>query len=67
MQSPKSEVPHFELNASIERIFMENRDKNIFRPPAKMRVPDSMKDRSWYYAHHEDFSHLIEDFRNPYW
>ena len=37
-QNFKSEVPHFELNDSIERIFMENRDKNIFRPPAKVMI-----------------------------
>ena len=38
-QNFKTEVPFFKLNASIERIFMENRDKNIFRPPTKN--PDS--------------------------
>ena len=45
---------------------MENRDKNIFRPPARMKVSKSMKDRSWYYAHHEDFGHLTNDYRNLY-
>ena len=64
MQSSKSEVPHFELNASIERIFMENRDKNIFYSPTRMKVPKSMKDRSQYCAHHEDFGHLTNDWRN---
>ena len=66
MQSPKSEVPHFELNAFIERIFMENRDKNIFRPAEKMRILESMKDRSWYCAHHKDFCHLTSDCKNLY-
>ena len=66
MQSPKSKVPHFELNASIERILMENRDKNIFHPPTTMRVPESMKDRSRYCAHHKDFGHLTNDCRNLY-
>ena len=66
MQSSKSEVPHFELNASIERIFMENREKNTFRPPAKMKIPESMKERSRYYAHHKDFGHLKNDCRNLY-
>ena len=66
MQSSKSKVPHFELNASIERIFMENRDKNILCPPARMKVPENMKDRSRYCAHHEDFGHLTNDCRNLY-
>ena len=66
MQGSKSEVPHFELNASIERNFMENRDKNIFCPPTRMKVPESMKDKSRYYAHHEDFCHLKDDCRNLY-
>ena len=38
--------PIFELNASIEKIFMENRDKNIFCLPATMKIPESMRDRS---------------------
>ena len=66
MQSSKSEVPHFELNASIERILMENMDKNIFHPPARMKILESMKDRSQYCAHHEGFSHLTIDCRNLY-
>ena len=66
MQSPKSVIPHFELNASIERIFMENKDKNIFRPLARMKVPESVNNRSRYYAHHEDFGHLTNDYKNLY-
>ena len=66
MQSPKSKVPYFELNASIERIFIENRRKNIFRLPKKMKILESMKDRSRYCAHHEDFGHLTNDCRNLY-
>ena len=65
-QSPRSDVPHFELNASIETIFMENKDKNIFRPPARMMISESMRDKSHYCAHHEDFGHLINDYRNLY-
>ena len=59
MQSSKFKVPHFELN-SIERIFIENRDKNIFHSPAKMKIPESNC------AHHEDFGHLTNDCRNLY-
>ena len=65
-QNFRTEVPHFELNYSLERIFMENRDKNIFRPPAKIMVPKNMKDKSRYCAHHEDFGHLTNDCRNLY-
>ena len=43
-QNFRAEVPHFELNTFLERIFMENRDKNIFRPLAKMMIPKSMRD-----------------------
>ena len=45
---------------------MENRNKNIFCPPARMKVPESIKDRSRYCVHHEDFGHLINDCRNLY-
>ena len=45
---------------------MENRDKNIFRPPAKIMIPDNMRDKSRYSAHHEDFGHLMNDYRNLY-
>ena len=45
---------------------MEKNDKNIFRPPAKMLIPDSIRDKSHYCAHHEDFSHLTNDCRNLY-
>ena len=60
-QNFRTEVPHFELNCSLERIFMENRDKNIFRPPAKIMVAGNMRDKSHYCAHHEDFGHLTND------
>ena len=62
----KTEVPHFELNTFIEKIFMENRDKNIFRPPTKIMIPENMRNKSHYYAHHEDFGHLTNDYRNLY-
>ena len=65
-QSFRIEVPHFELNCSLERIFMENREKNIFRPLAKIMVPENMRDKSHYCAHHEDFGHLTNDCRNLY-
>ena len=48
-QTFKSEVPHYELNASIERIFIETRDKNIFRPLAKIMIPKNMRDKSRYF------------------
>ena len=66
MQSPKFEVPHFELNASIERIFIENEDKNIFRPSAKMKILESINDRGQYCSHHDDFGHLTNNCRNLY-
>ena len=66
MQNFKFEVPHFELNASVERIFMENRDKNIFCPSAKIMIPENMRDKSSYCDHHEDFDHLKNDCRNLY-
>ena len=57
-QNFRAEVLYFELNASLERIFMENKDKNIFRPPAKMMIPESIRDKSRYCVNHEDFGHL---------
>ena len=65
-QNFKTEVPYFELNASIKRIFMKNRDKNIFHPHAKIMVLENMRDKSRYCAHHEDFGHLTNDCRNLY-
>ena len=65
-QNFKSEVPHFELNASIEKIFMENRDKNIFRPLAKIMIHKNMRDKNRYCAHHKDFGHLKNDCKNLY-
>ena len=65
-QNFKSEVPHYELNASIERILMENRDKNISHLPPKIMIPENIRDKSRYCAHHEDFGHLMNDCRNMY-
>ena len=45
-QNFRVEVPHYELNTSLERIFMENKDKNIFCPLAKMLIPESMRDKA---------------------
>ena len=45
---------------------MENRDKNIFLPPAKIMIPKNMRDKSRYCAYHEDFGHLTNDCRNLY-
>ena len=53
-QNFRPETPHYDLNTSLERIFMENKDKNIFHPPPKMQIPKSMRDKSRYCAHHED-------------
>ena len=66
MQNFKIEVPYFELNTSLERIFMENRDKNIFCSSVKIMIPENMRDKSRYCAHHEDFGHLTNDCRNLY-
>ena len=45
---------------------MENKDKNIFRPLARMLILESMRDKSHYCAHHEDFGHLTNDCKNLY-
>ena len=45
---------------------MENKDKNIFCPPAKMIITESMRDKSCYCVDHEDFGHLTNDCRNLY-
>ena len=45
---------------------MENKNKNIFRPLAKMMILESMRDKSRYCAHHEDFGHLTNYCRNLY-
>lgn len=36
---------------------MEIRDKNIFPSLPKMLIPENMRDKTCYYAHHEDFGH----------
>ena len=43
---------------------MENKNKNVFLPPPKMKIPESMRNKSLYYAHHEDFGHLTNECRN---
>ena len=45
-------------------IFMETKDKNIFRHPTKMLIPESIRDKSRYCAHYEDIGHLTNDCRN---
>ena len=45
---------------------MENRDKSIFCPSTKIMIPENMRDKSRYCAHHEDFGHLTNDCRNLY-
>ena len=65
-QQYKTETPHYDLNISLEKIFMENKNKNVFRPPLKMRIPESMRNKSLYCAHHEDFGHLTNECRNLY-
>ena len=45
---------------------MENRDKNIFCPPAKIMILEKMRDKSRYCTHHKDFGHLTNDCRNLY-
>ena len=45
---------------------MENTDKNIFRPLAKIMIPENMRDKICYCAQHEDFGHLTNDCRNLY-
>ena len=45
---------------------MENKDKNIFCPQAKMMILEGIRDKSRYCAHHEDFGHLTNDYWNLY-
>ena len=45
---------------------MKNKDKNIFRPPARMMIPESIRDENCYCVHHEDFGHLTNDYMNLY-
>ena len=45
---------------------MENKNKNVFRPPPKMRIPESMRNKSLYCAHHKDVGHLTNECRNLY-
>ena len=45
---------------------MENRDKKIFCPPAKIMVPENIRDKIHYCAHHEDFDHLTNDYKTLY-
>ena len=57
-QQYRPETPHYDLNTSLERIFVENKNKNIFHPPPKMKIPKSIRDKIRYCAYHEDFGHL---------
>ena len=66
IQHVRPETSQYDLNTSLERILMENKDKNIFCPPPKMQISKSIRDKSRYYAHHEGFGHLTNNCKNLY-
>lgn len=45
---------------------METRDKNIFRPPRRLQILYSMRDKSCYCANYEDYGHITNDCKSLY-
>ncbi|PON71359.1 hypothetical protein PanWU01x14_074990 [Parasponia andersonii] len=59
-------LPKYELNTPIDVIYLQNRDRGIFKDPPKSGVPEHMKNRSRYCQFHKDFGHDTVHCRNLY-
>ncbi|PON48671.1 hypothetical protein PanWU01x14_235480 [Parasponia andersonii] len=65
-KATRDPLPKYELNTPIDVIYLQNRDKGIFKDPPKSSVPEHMKNRSRYCQFHKDFGHDTVHCRNLY-
>ena len=49
--------------APMEKIYLEYKDKNLFRSPWKINPPNEMKDKAKYFIFHQDFGRLTNDYK----
>ncbi|PON52734.1 hypothetical protein PanWU01x14_206950 [Parasponia andersonii] len=47
-KTTRDPLPKYELNTPIDVIYLQNRDRGIFKDPPKSGVPEHMKNRSRY-------------------
>ncbi|PON71475.1 hypothetical protein PanWU01x14_072720 [Parasponia andersonii] len=59
-------LPKYELNTPIDVIYLQNRDRGIFKDPPKSGVPKHMKNRNRYCQFHRDYRHDTINCHNLY-
>ncbi|PON44888.1 hypothetical protein PanWU01x14_263700 [Parasponia andersonii] len=65
-KTTRDPLPKYELNTPIDVIYLQNRDRSIFKDPPKSGVPEHMKNRNRYCQFHKDFGHDTVHCRNLY-
>ncbi|PON34462.1 hypothetical protein PanWU01x14_344220 [Parasponia andersonii] len=65
-KTTRDPLPKYELNTPIDVIYLQNRDRGIFKDPPKSGVPEHMKNRNRYCQFHKDFGHDTVHCRNLY-
>ncbi|PON57911.1 hypothetical protein PanWU01x14_170010 [Parasponia andersonii] len=65
-KTTRDPLPKYELNTPIDVVYLQNRDRGIFKDPPKSGVPEHMKNRSRYCQFHKDFGHDTVHCRNLY-
>ncbi|PON36934.1 hypothetical protein PanWU01x14_324290 [Parasponia andersonii] len=65
-KTTRDPLPKYELNTPIDVIYLQNRDRGIFKDPPKSGVPEHMKNRNRYCQFHTDFRHDTVHYRNLY-
>ncbi|PON40061.1 hypothetical protein PanWU01x14_300040, partial [Parasponia andersonii] len=62
----KDSLPKYELNMSIDMIYVQNRDRGIFKDLPKSGDPEHMKNRSRYCQFHKDHGHDTINYHSLY-
>ncbi|PON41255.1 hypothetical protein PanWU01x14_290940 [Parasponia andersonii] len=65
-KASRDPLPKYELNRSIDVIYLQTRDMGIFKDPPKSGVPEHMKNRNKYYQFHKDHGHETINWRSIY-
>ncbi|PON34403.1 hypothetical protein PanWU01x14_344650, partial [Parasponia andersonii] len=56
-KTSRDSLPKYELNTPIDVIYLQNKDRGIFKDPPKSSVLEHMKNRNRYYQFYKDFGH----------
>ncbi|PON75482.1 hypothetical protein PanWU01x14_041070 [Parasponia andersonii] len=59
-------LPKYELNTPIDMIYLQKKDKGIFKDQPKSGIPEHMKNRNRYYQFHKYHEHDTINYRNFY-